>query len=160
MLNVSYMSGNRLSLSYSLNKKSLVEIRNADNSEEVFHLKGLNFDIIPETKKIIGKQYVVLDDQIEHPGFYSLVLDGTQINEIALNHSRLESDPKSHPADLLNDLVKNDPSLNSRFHEAGTSEFTNSLSNKIEGNLLWKYCVILALIFFVSEVMVLKFMKV
>jgi len=159
MLNISYSGNDDGAFYYELNKRSLIETDNYQLSEEIFHIRGNQFDIIPELKKISGKQYIVLDEQIKNPGFYTIHLQDRPIKKIALNHSRSESDPKCYSIQVLNEIIEKDEVGNKAFYQGKDETLSESIGKDGQALKLWKYCIILALMFFVAEVLVLKFIK-
>lgn len=127
-------------------------------TETVYKMKGLAEEFIPE-QRILGQQVILsMTDQVREAGFYQLFLQKDSIlAKYGFNFDRRESDLKCLTIDELSRLTSKNINLIETTAEAN---FSNVVGERNQGVVLWKWCLILALIFLAIEVLLLKFWKV
>ena len=162
LYNIALYSQRQSQLSYTLGRDQSFEIDEAAvNGEEVFHLynKALSFDIIPEHRTVNGGLSIYFSDQIKQAGNYELKLRNNIAAVASLNYNRTESDLDCYNADDLNSQVEKYNLSNIKVLNALEGNVTQKLSELSEGVRLWKFCIILALLFLGMEIMLLRFLK-
>jgi hypothetical protein len=97
-------------------------------------------------------------DQVKKSGNYELESNGKLISVLSFNYDRRESDLTSYKLDELKSLAEKSGVHAVNFIDEG-KELTHAVSQINEGTKLWKYCVILALLFMTSEIMLIRFVK-
>ncbi|HXH18772.1 MAG TPA: hypothetical protein VNJ07_06775, partial [Chitinophagales bacterium] len=75
---------------------------------------------------------------------------------VALNYDRKESQLDYYSASDLKDLF---PQKNIRVLDAAGASITGMVKALQQGIVLWKVCIILALVFLGAEVLLLRFLK-
>lgn len=127
--------------------------------DNVLHLlnKQEKFDIIPETRMVNNKPFIVAHDQVKAAQNYSLEAEGKTLAAVSFNYDRRESDLNCYTQDELKTLAEQS-GLHTVSLVDGSKELTHSIAEANEGKRLWKYCVWLALIFFACEVLSIRFM--
>jgi hypothetical protein len=136
----------------------------ADSISEslIFKIKQLNstFEVIPGISKTGTSTAIQTHDQIRNAGFYQVISGKTEILGLAFNYNRLESKPESFKSGELREQIK-------RMHGNSMtilSEKNRSLSRQIEqfnqGTPLWKWFVILSLIFIAIEIALIRHLKI
>ncbi len=131
----------------SLNVDSLA----ADN---VFKLSNSSSEIIPPQRVINNSVLIEIPKFALEAGFYKLNLAGQNITTLAFNNSPSESDLRQLPIDELGSLFKGQYSVISVSNELA---FSKAVENKYIGEPLWKYAVLLALLFLLAEVLLIRF---
>ncbi len=131
----------------SLNVDSLA----ADN---VFKLSNSSSEIIPPQRVINNSVLIEIPKFALEAGFYKLNLADQNITTLAFNNSPLESDLRQLPIDDLGSLFKGKYSVISVSNEMA---FSKAVENKYIGESLWKYAVLLALLFLLAEVLLIRF---
>ncbi|MEQ8323139.1 MAG: BatA and WFA domain-containing protein [Vicingaceae bacterium] len=159
MLNAAFQGSSQRDLYHLLGQQGLIPVGNEITGEQAFHLVGEEFDIIPEIRRLRSGASIVYDDQIVQSGTFGIFLDGRQVRWVSFNHNRIESDPRCYDNQQLQDLVAADANGNKHFYSGNSAGLTARLSADSMPFSLWKYCVILALLFFIGELLVLKYMR-
>lgn len=154
-----------LPLFYTIGKDEVIEVNTtAVNGEHVFHIRGEGtgnaFDIIPEHKVNENSTDVFVHNQVNLAGNYTLLLGDSALSGISFNYDRKESNLDCYSADELEKLKEASGLANFSLLEAGTKTLTDTLSEMDQGKKLWKWCIILALLFLAGEVSLLRFWKV
>jgi len=106
-----------------------------------------------------GKKQLILDDLPKEAGHY-LVKDGSQIlQSISYNYSRKESIPEFYTEEELQKLIKSHEFK--QFQLIGSSDisFNQALQDLNNGKQLWKYFIVLAILFLFCEMAIIRFWK-
>ncbi len=117
------------------------------------------FEFIPENRSNENGTKLLFHGSIQNPGHYLLMRGDSLISIVSFNENRDESMPEYLDDEQLMKVVQkqNFRSVNLiGNNHSDILEFTN-VSEK--GFQLWKYCIILALIFMLCEVLIIRFWK-
>jgi len=130
------------------------------SGDNVLHLvnKDLKFDVIPELRQIADKSSITSNTQVKMAGNYSLEAVGKSLSSISFNFDRRESDLSCYDAGELKSLAEKS-GLHTLALFDGSKELTHTVAELNEGRRLWKYCVWFALLFLVSEILLIRFMS-
>ena len=139
-------------ISYTIGNNDPIEIKKTITGNEIV------FKVIGETEFIpsqlnLGPRVILNDnDQIKTAGNYQLMAEDKVIKKLAFNYNRIESDPSVVDVKTL-DLPFNilDNTL--------SADLTTMISEKDRGIILWKWCLVLSLIFFAVESLLLRLWK-
>lgn len=150
-------TGRAKQIAYTIGDDNLVEVENKSSDAEVIYKVGGASTFIPGQQSR-GKQIVLnMHDQIAQAGFYDVYLDRAEIlNTIAFNSNRLESDPTCLSMDEI-ELRYSDANI---LRKTQLADLGSYIAEKDRGIILWKYCLILALIFLALETLVIRFWSV
>ncbi len=145
-------------IAYTIGKDELIEADNkAKGSEMVYKMKGRVEEFIPEQQSIGQKVLLGINNQIQEAGFYSLFLKEEEpFGKYGFNFDRKESELAYYSQ---NDLG----SLNESFNvidDTARASLTPLIGERSQGIVLWRWCLILALIFLAVETLLLRFWKV
>ncbi len=145
-------------IAYTIGQDELIEADNRVTSAElVYKMKGRAEEFIPE-QRIIGQKVLLgINGQIKEAGFYDLFLDAEQnLAKYGFNFNRQESELGYYnPTDLAD--------LNTSFSiidNTAAASLTPIIGERSQGIPLWRWCVILALIFLGIEALLLRFWRV
>ncbi|RMG87100.1 MAG: hypothetical protein D6714_03015 [Bacteroidetes bacterium] len=146
-------------IAYTIGRdETIVADNHLDASELVYKLKGPAEEFIPEQRIVGAKVYLGVHNQIREAGFYKLFLDPEKIlAEFAFNYDRTESDLDHFNADDLAKIAGDRMSIISLNKAAS---FETAIEERSQGIVLWRWCLILALLFLLGEVLILRFWKV
>jgi hypothetical protein len=147
------------SISYFIGDKTRVETDAPKTTgDKVYKIKGDKVELIPEQFAVGNKMLLGLNEQIKNAGFYRLTLEGSPREDwLALNFDRKESDLKfSNAADLKSKY----PQSNVNVVNGANIEVAALVKELDRGNSLWKWCIVLTLLFLGLEVALLRFWKV
>jgi hypothetical protein len=139
-------------ISYFIGDNVPIEVKKgSNNAEMVYTIKG-NVELIPAQINLGNKVYLQENGQIDQSGIYRLENAGQLEKILAYNYDRLESDM------TISDLENLPPNWNI-IDNTLSADFTSIISEKDKGIILWKWCLILALIFLAIESLLLRFWK-
>jgi hypothetical protein len=151
-------------MSYSFGQENvLTEVDNAEKNQ-VYHLRKGTFDLIPQ-QQLSDKQLLLelpqtsqtADSQVPDAGYYELVLNGKVQKLLAFNYDKKESETRFYtPTELKNIFAGN---KRVQVYESATEKnFVGDFKDRNIGISLWKYCLLAALVFFLGEVLALRFL--
>jgi hypothetical protein len=149
-------SGN---ISYFIGDKTRIEVSSQKFSgEKVYKIKGDNVEFIPEQMAVGNKMLLGLNEQIKKSGFYKVGLESSDsTNLLALNFDRKESDMKFQNASQLKEQY---PQGNVNVVNGANAEVASVVKELDRGTALWKWCLLLTLLFLGIEIALLRFWKV
>ena len=151
-------SGNQNELAYTVGKDDIISTQMLDLSEKTkYVVQGGNTEFIPGLVRQKNQFLIDVTDQINTAGIYNLSKNGNSESRLAFNYDRRESN-----LDLVNlEEIKSDIGTNvnviANTLESGLTDF---ISQKDQGFRLWRYCIMLALLFLGLETILLRFWKV
>lgn len=154
------ISSNRArQIAYTIGRDEVIEANHFVNSTDiVYKLRGESGEFIPEQRIIGSKAFLGIGNQVLEAGFYDLFLtQDTILAEYAFNFDRKESALDYIPADELDDRVSANINVLDVMEEA---VLTARIEERSQGIVLWRWCLILALLFLAAEVLLLRFWRV
>jgi len=148
-------------IAYTIGKDEVLDEPNKSTGAEVIYkIKGEQEEFIPE-QKVIGSQVILgMNNQIKEAGFYDLYLEaGKPLNVYGYNFDRRESELQYTNVEGLTGMIQNNPSF-SIVDSSKNANFAELIKERSTGVVLWRWCIIFALIFLAIEVLLLRFWKV
>lgn len=140
----------------TIGSDQLLETENIiDNNDIVFKITGED-EFIPAQFPQGSKILLDVKDQIQKSGIYELTLDDKKLAKYAFNYDRIESDLRYFSHQELNSEFGENASIISTEDAANLESFINE---EDRGVALWKWCIILVLIFLGIESLLLRFWK-
>jgi len=155
-LRIPQISNYDLQLAYEIGKQNRLNISTISNpiSEQNQYLLSIGTQQwIPEWKIINSNTYLLIPAEITQAGWLTLQNKQQNIRAIALNYNRSESNLSYLNTSALSDFGFKTAII----YEASFHNFKNTIAQDNFGLQLWKICVILALVFLASEVLILRF---
>lgn len=131
-------------------------------SEEAPHIKSRTnstLDVIPEIRTSSGEKVLYTRGQITEPGYYVLSIQDRSLSPLAFNYARSESDLNYLSTDELSTIIEQHGWKNVKWMERSGSDLGKSIALEAEGKKLWKLFLILAIVFLLLEVAVLRLFK-
>ncbi len=146
-------------IAYTIGQDEVIEADNVvRGGESVYKLKGKDEEFIPQQRIVASKVFLGVQNQILDAGFYNLFLTpDTTLSKFAFNYDRRESDLAYLSTGDLE--AKAGPNV-SVLTGAAAANFEEVVSDRSRGVILWKWCVIIALLALAAEVALLRFWKV
>ncbi len=127
------------------------------DQETLIKLQGENKEIIPG-QRFAGNQVFLEIPKFElEPGFYKISINDVSVNSIAFNQRKAESKLAQIGLEELESISEENSSL-TLFNAAGIDNFDNEIKEKYLGIPLWRYTLILTLIFLLAEIMIIRFL--
>ncbi len=116
-------------------------------------------EVIPELRNTTHALQLFTRDQIKNPGFYFLKEGSTNLQALAFNYERLESDLSCYSVEELeNSRSKHQLSM-VKILSTNEKDFKEQVLQGSEPKRLWKLFIILALVFLIAESSVLRILK-
>lgn len=146
-------------LSYTIGQNAtLVAPHDATSSDIVYKLRGEDEEFIPEQRIIGAKVYLNAGQQVKEAGYYDLFLQPEAIlATYAFNYDRRESELTYYGPEELAAYVGPIANL---INVSENAVLTATIEERSQGISLWRWCLILALLFLGAEVLLLRFWKV
>lgn len=119
------------------------------NKDAILTVKGLDEQFIPIQQILNNKVKMTFNDYPEHAGNFSIYNKKEWIENISFNYNRTESDLGSANENILA-KYKTVESIPSLF---------NTLQTDRTDNQIWKWFVIFALLFLITEMAIIRFVK-
>jgi hypothetical protein len=145
-------------IAYTIGRDETIEADNVvRGGESVYKLKGEEEEFIPQQRIVASKVFLGVQNQIIGAGYYDLFLTPDSIlSKFAFNYDRRESKLAYLSADQLKEQA---PANVSVLTGTAAADFSEVVSDRSRGVILWKWCVVLALLALAVEVGLLRFWK-
>ena len=148
-------------IAYVIGKDEVLDQPNqSTGAEMIYKIKGKDEEFIPEQKVVGSKVILGMNNQIKKAGFYDLYLNKENpLNVYGYNFDRRESELQYTNLEGLANMTQNNPAF-SIVDSSNNANFAELIKERSTGIVLWRWCIILALIFLAIEVLLLRFWKV
>jgi hypothetical protein len=149
-------------LYYTTGENSTIELPADSNAEtNIYKLKKLDsgYEIIPEIRKFGTNISLITHGQIRDAGFYSVSRGTKPTAGLAFNFSRRESDPGCFTTADLEQQISRLPAKDMRILKEKKSSLTREIHQIKQGTPLWKFFIILALLFIACEIALIRLLK-
>ena len=151
-------SGRRRPVAYTIGRDEVVQTpKRGATAELVYKLRSTSGEFIPEQRVVDNRVLIGLGGQILEAGVYDLVLGDEVVDAFAFNYDRTESD-----LDYLNEAelgeIADLPNV-SLLAAENQAQLIGDIREQNEGTPLWRYFIWAALLFFLVEVLLLRFLK-
>ncbi|MBL6448035.1 BatA domain-containing protein [Fulvivirga sp. 29W222] len=124
-------------------------------TDNIFKLKRGDEEIIPSQHIVGNNVFMEVPKFTLGVGFYELVFEGKKLTTLAFNASPAESDLRQYLTEDLKNTFKGKVEV---FEVQDEEGFKRSVEKKYIGQPLWKYAIIIALIFLLMEVLLIRFL--
>lgn len=143
-------------LYYTIGESNRIPVKVQAQSEKLIRLWGPQTELALQTGLFEGKPSVVLDQPVAEAGIFNLAAQGQQqaLQSIALNYNRRESDMQTWSSEAENTFKTLFPLTQVR--DATASVLQSGISSDLNGVPYWRYCVVLALVFLLIEILLLR----
>ena len=155
--NIALYSQKAKRLYYDLDETT-ISLSDIQSSESPIHMLGHGIDLIPQQEYKNGELVLRLDNNIKKAGHYELRRDDQLIAIVSLNYSRSESDYRLTSSNELKEITDRQE-LSIRTYDQKSESLNQAIQNSKQGTPLWKYFIILALIFLGFEILLLRLFK-
>jgi hypothetical protein len=115
-------------------------------------------EIIPSQRRAGSDMLLDLPKFALKTGFYKVVASGDTVDLLAFNSGKAESLMAQYKGEQVKSFFGEGNNVNI-FSAQNTDTFSNEIKERYLGTPLWKYAVLLALLFLVAEVLLIRFMK-
>ena len=152
-------AGNDLRIAYTIGRDELLEARHqGGGAEMVYKMTGKEEEFIPEQRVVGNSVYLDVNGQVREAGHYQLFLQpGETVQEFSFNYDRKESQLEYFDAEGLKKFAGPLANVITATDEAVLAA---KIEEQSRGMVLWRWCIILALLFLAAEVFILRLWKV
>lgn len=127
------------------------------SNKEVIKLVKDSVTYIPEQQINKGVANLTVPDELTEAGFYQLQAGNNTLTTIALNYNKKESELDAYTTAELKNIAGE--AKNIKVIEASDEiALKNLFAQDNLGTQLWKYCLILCLIFALTEILLIRFL--
>lgn len=148
---------NKQAMAYPLGGTNLSYPVAASSNKEVYRLVKDSLEFVPQQQVREGRLTFSVPAEMNEPGVYNLVSGKEKAGALAFNYNKKESDLDFYTADEIKDMAGNAPNV----HVLDASDaiaIKKIFSPDNRGTQLWKYCLILCLVFALTEILLIRFM--
>lgn len=147
-------------IQYEIGAKNNIEFSNTitPNAENMLYVVGNNLEFIPEQNSLQNNLQINVREQIVQAGTFSLISKSSKENlaYFSMNYNRSESIMDFYTkADLQNIYSNNQV----KIYDGNTGTISHSVRENNDGIVLWKVCIIFALLFILLEILLIRFWK-
>ena len=149
-------TGKKSKIAHTIGADEYVEMENLaqEGGDLVYKIRGEQGEFIPEQTSLGQRVVLGLNNQIKVDGFYQVFLSDEAAKKVlAMNYDRKESNLKFMRSGELEELEI--PNLQVMTGVA-KANFTELIGERSRGIILWKWCIILALIFLAIESLLIR----
>jgi hypothetical protein len=142
-------------LFYDLNAEQVIDLPKIIlNPNQTLKLKKQGFETIPDLRQNDHLSQILIADQIRQSGSYQLFKGDSLLAILSLNNGGSESDLSYASNQEIN---ANFDARKPEMIETEGGSIENRIKSVNQGTSLWKVCLILALIFFATETLLIRF---
>ena len=145
-------------LAYNFDYRKLQVLVQSSGTKQRFSLKNRDFVYMPEQS--IQGNILIMDIPSEggEAGFYDVMLKDSVITTLAINVPKSESDLKYYQAKELEKLFESYKNVQ-LYSNTNNDSFVSDFKAAHVGISLWKYCVLLSLLFLLIEILLIRILK-
>lgn len=160
LLRTAEMSQRRIPIALTIGKSGKFPIYNAPKKETPIHLKNAEVDYIPMAEKINQIQFITIagpESKKLKSGLYTIENE-TDLGNLALNYNRQESNVALNTPDEIKNAFSQQGIKNINFSTLDEGQSLSNI-NLEKPKEYWRILLVLALLFLLTEMVLLKFMK-
>ncbi len=149
-------TGVRTPLSYTIGDDDVIALNSLAGATSERYLITGPAEFIPGVSTSGQVGYVDIRGQIEVAGFYNLTLEEDILETLAFNYDRKESDVSYG---LLSDIAAQMGPQTRVLDEIALADLSGYISERQDGIRLWRWCLILSLMFLLVEIALIRLWK-
>jgi len=149
-------------LFYTIGENEVITVRNINlGADNVLSIRDpqSEFEFIPEHRRVNSHLDIFPHGQITSAGNYTLFKSETQIKGLSFNYDRAESELEFLTVDEIESYLDDNGLRNFQVVETADRPFVQTLADLSKGKQLWRWFVLLTLLFLLGEVLLLRFWK-
>jgi preprotein translocase subunit SecG len=148
-------TGRERKIAYTIGKDNVLESTNKTSaSEMVYKIGASTGEFIPEQRKIGSRLILGINNQAKLAGFYNLYFKPEEVlDKFGFNFDRKESALSFYNIDDLKKQVGDLPTI---IDGTKTQDFQGKIESEKKGTALWKWCLILTLLFLFIEILLVR----
>lgn len=136
-------------LYYQIGAETTFELPVTLGQDEIISLKNEEISLIPQQQSISNKVSIETFELPIKSGIYDVLFKKATLAKVAYNYNRKEGELRYHNLEVLTAV----------YPTASLAETLIQIKNEVESRPLWKWFVIFALLFLITEMLILRFFK-
>ena len=153
---VAFSSNQDDKLAYTIGKDNFTEIKNVSTGNEIIYKITGEEEFIPGQNNQGNTSLLTFNNMIRKAGFYDVTLNEEVIKGLAFNYDRIESNLQSLNGQELKAQYGTAANI---LDNTMNADLSSIIKEKDQGTTLWRWCLILALLFLAIETLLLRFWK-
>lgn len=154
----SYTSGQQTAYALSQPTIRLAAAGEADSRKAVFKLVKDSVEFIPEQRMQGGGLVFSTPPEMTEAGVYQLVNGDSAVALLAFNYDKRNSFLEQYSAGELRQLIGNNHPNVTVYEASRAAAVRDQFRHDNVGTPLWKYCLLFSLLFFMTEIALIRFM--
>ena len=142
---------------YSINEPSINLKLDSLNKQDIFKLTDSESELIPNQRISANELVLEMPKNTLNPGFYDLQLEENNVAVLAFNRDKAESFLEQMSVNEINANFAGNENV-TIFSANDIDNFSNEVKKNKFGVPLWKYAIILSLLFLLAEVLLIRFL--
>lgn len=164
LINMALFSGKIPTIAYTLGRDKSIAIRNnhdisGDGIYKFIAVDG-DYSFIPAHRNTPYGTELFIGDQVKEAMRFRVMAENKEIDAVAFNYRSYESILNYYDAVQIDSMVRVDGWKNTAVLNTAVKDAGEVLSSQKEGVKLWRWFVLLALIFLLIEVLLIRFWNV
>jgi len=162
MFRMAFLSENQSSLYYIIGRNESIDLPSDTVSEKnMVKIKELNntFEFIPEVRTSGQQMQVFVHSQVNEAGWYNVFRGSKPLTSLAFNYDRKESDINCLTFKEIESNIKKYNLRNLIVLKPSGLPFASQVERINMGFPLWKWFIILALVFFGAEIIIIRIFR-
>ena len=106
-----------------------------------------------------GKWKLYLHQQIKNAGNYLLTVGEKPLSALSFNYGKKESQPNIYSSKEVEEILQKNNITGIKINSSANQNISNMVQQIQLGKSYWKHCIILALLFLLIEILLIKFLK-
>lgn len=145
-------------IAYTIGRDETIETDNVvRGGESVYKLRGQEEEFIPQQRIVASKVFLSAQSQVLEAGYYDLFLNADSVlAKFAFNYDRRESNLAYFSAAQLKEKAGPNVSV---LTGSAAANFEEVVADRSRGVVLWKWCIVIALLALAGEVLLLRFWR-
>ncbi len=128
-------------------------------ADMLYSIRRDGFEVIPEQRRSGNQLQLFFHDQVQEAGNYGLYAGNEQVGGLSFNYDRRESLLEAYESGAIEDMMADRQLTSVRILDAGDKPLDQVLHEMGPGSQLWRLFLLLALLFLLIEVLILRFWK-
>lgn len=146
-------------LAYRLQNMTItIPVQKQAGGENIYKLVKDSTAFIPEQQVRGGRLVFNVPPDLEEAGFYQLQLQDKTVGSFAFNYDKQESLLEQYSPEELRNFLPKDQRQVHIYDYSDTFTVKSEFEKRFFGVTLWKYCLILCLIFLMAEIALIRFL--
>lgn len=138
-----------------IGKNNLITIPSSKEKQELTYVVKGAEEFIPGQRRLKNEVLIDINNQIKTAGYYDITLADKIIEKVAYNYNRIESNLQTSTQE---ELMFNNPKIQ-LLNANQETNLAQIIHENDKGVPLWRWCLILALVFLAIETLLLRFWK-